>query len=96
MKNYWLDRANLCVKDEPVTGSFSFFSSATVVWVSNNVQIVPMGDMGIAVKFLSRLIHSDYPCYLEADINDLVGVTGTMYVTCPLGQFVLEKAKMWS
>lgn len=81
---------------KPLTGTFSFFPSTTEVWVSPNVEIISMGDLGIAVKFLSRLNHTDYPCYLEADINELAETTGTMYITCPLGQLVMEKAKMWS
>lgn len=81
---------------EPLTGAFAFFLSGTEVWCAANVQIVPMDDMGIAIKFLSRVVHSDYPCYLESDINELAHVAGALYVTCPLGQLVLKKAKMWA
>lgn len=85
----WTDTA------KPLIGAFSFFPSSTEVWGSPKVEIVCMGDC-IAIKFLSRLNHTDYPCYLEADINELADITGTMYITCPLGQLVFEKAKMWS
>jgi len=81
---------------QPLSGTFAFFPSATEAWTSPVVEIVSMGDMGMAVKFHSRLCHTDYPCYLEADINEMAQSTGTLYVTCPQGQLVLQKAKMWS
>ena len=49
-----------------------------------------------AIKFLRTPIHTDYPCYMEADIKELLGAVGNLYLTCPLGQFVMENVTMWS
>ena len=96
MKNYWLDRQNLCVDEElctpSYTGSFSFFLSETEAWISPKVEIIEVGDDGIAIKFLRSPIYSDYPCYMEADMDELAERVGTLYLTCPKGQIVLENA----